>query len=1253
MILPSLGLMAQLNYSISWKGIVKDNSFKSQPVDYMHFEGASYDFVHDFFPRYVINLELNPNQSVRSVGFSITGEKPLDGRESQTTSINEIGSNVNVEIHEYLLYNRKYCRIEILPLYKKGTSIYKVESFTINPEFVQSKNSTLSRSSRASYATNSVLGGGTWYKIAIVEDGIYKIDSEFLKRIGIDPKSVKPNSLRIYGNGGGMLPEDNATSRIDDLAENPVWVSNPLSESFTENDNVLFYGEGPHEWKLSGGKYQFVVNVYSDTNYYFMTFDGGVGNPLKISDQSNIASSNPITINYFNDYQSHEEELSNLISSGRQWVGENFGVKGNQYYEFSFPNIETNNIASVDVHVAMRSLISPSTMKIGVSGLGSGSITSGVNSGGYLSNFATNYSTTVSANPTSSKLGINLTYEKANGESVAWLDRIVVNCDRKLIYSGGQMPFSVQRQSESTADYQYVLDGVNSFSRIWDITNPVTAKVQKFSLNGRQARFNREGGQIEKFIVFTNNSARVPEWGIKIPNQNLHALVGKSPDMVIYTKAEFSSYAEEVAELHRENDGLSVEVVNVLEVYNEFSCGRQDVVALRDFMRMLYKSANGDTSLIPRYLLLFGDASYDYKDRVSGNTNVIPVYQTQESFDPIASLATDDFYAMLADDYNDLTNGIVHLGVGRFPVKNARQAAQAVNKLKNYNTINSLGKWRLALCYIADDEDGNLHMDQANNLSDSVDAVFPNYNINKVLADAYPQRSTPGGQRYPDVNQAIDEAVEQGSLTLNYVGHGGELGWAHERILEVSQINKWSNINNMPLFVTATCEFSRFDDPKRTSAGEFVFLNPDGAGIGLLTTTRVVYASPNYALAQTFNRLAYGELNGNMPRLGDIVQQTKLDPNNFNDNTRVFALLGDPAMKLNYPIHKVETTSRPDTMGALQKVTISGQVVHNKTGSLLSDFNGTLYPVVYDKKRTVQTLNNDGDGVFEFGARINILFRGKATITNGKFTFTFVVPKDIDFNYGNGKISYYAENGSIDAAGFDTMVVVGGQVGDPLADQIGPDVKLYMNDTTFVFGGMTSEDPSIYAKVYDESGINTSGGGIGHDIVAVLDEDTKDELVLNDYYESVLNSYQKGIVRYPFKDMSEGRHTLSLKAWDVYNNSGQDRTEFVVSKSAELALDHVLNYPNPFTTNTDFYFEHNYPDRDLMVRIQVFTVSGKIVKTIDGYYNSKGFRIGPIKWDGRDDFGDKIGRGVYVYKVEVKAPNGDVADKIEKLVILN
>jgi hypothetical protein len=328
-------------------------------------------------------------------------------------------------------------------------------------------------------------------------------------------------------------------------------------------------------------------------------------------------------------------------------------------------------------------------------------------------------------------------------------------------------------------------------------------------------------------------------------------------------------------------------------------------------------------------------------------------------------------------------------------------------------------------------------------------------------------------------------------------------------------------------------------------------------------------------------------------------------------------------------------------------------VIDHKTGNRIKNFNGVIYPLVYDKRKDIETLDNDGEGPFQFKVRNNVIFRGKASVINGEFQFTFVVPKDINLTHGLGKISYYAQNGEYDATGFDSLVTIGGQVGNPNADQVGPQIDLFMNDSTFVSGGITDENPKVYAKLFDDNGINVSGGGIGHDLIAVLDEKTESEIVLNEYYEANLNSYQAGKVEYNLSSLSEGRHTLRVKAWDVYNNSGEANIEFVVSSSSTLALDHVLNYPNPFTTKTSFFFEHNYPFQDLFVRIQVFTISGRVVKTIDGQFNSSGFRIGPIDWDGLDDFGDKIGKGVYVYRVMVKAPTGEIADKFEKLVILN
>ncbi|UTW64425.1 type IX secretion system sortase PorU [bacterium SCSIO 12741] len=1247
---------AQERVNLQWTGIQMDRSLDGLPVDYLNFVGAAYQLPDDFTPRYTKRIAVPQNTTALNVIISDLELSPLSAAEQKTLNLNLLSEIPQPSYRIYEDRGRKFASISFIPLLKSGSTVRRIDGFVLTVETQQGFNSA-TRSTRSDWKETSVLVSGDWYKIQITKTGVYKIDYDFLKGMGISPESVNFGGMRIFGNGGGRLLEPNTAERQDDLKENPIELFGAEDGRFDKGDFALFYAEHAHRWNEQNGEYFFEVNPYSDTNFYFLTFNGGDGTPARI--QKETAQSNPVkTITEFNDYAVHELEQSNLIGSGRVWYGESFNVKTTYFIEFDFPYIVTSSEAKLDSYFAIRSVNSNSTMSINASGLGSSSVTGGNVAGTYTAPYARDLYNRIKGNPSSSKIGVTLNFSKANGEANAWLNRLQVNCRRQLRYVGSQMnfrSFDAYMEVVNYANVRYSVSNANSNLRVWKVSEPRAAVEVNASFSGSNLEFVTKGDTTlpSEFVVFSPFDVPTPDGGYSIENQNLHGVAVTFPEMVILSHPSFLSYAEKVAEHHTQFDGLTVYVTTPDKVYNEFSSGRQDITAIKDFMRMFYERAATPDDL-PKYLLLFGDASYDYKDRVTGNTNFVPIYQTTESLRPTGSLASDDYVSFLSPDYDGrLDSGVAQIGVGRFPVKDLRQASNAVTKLLRYTSESSFGPWRNSAVYVGDDEDRNEHMDKSNKLADTTDFLYPDYNVSKVFLDAYPQRSTPGGQRYPDVNIAIDDAVQRGSLTINYLGHGGELGWAHERVLEVSQINKWRNPTNMPLFVTATCEFSRFDDPRRTSAGEFVFLNPDGAGIGLLTTTRLVYSSPNYALASAFNRLAYGEIDGETPRLGDILRLTKTHPRNFNGNTRVFALLGDPAMKLAYPREKVVTTARPDTIGSLQKVTIEGEVQNRKTGELLTGFNGVVFPTIYDKKRTIETLNNDGKGAFTFDARINVLFRGKVTVTNGKFSFTFVVPKDINFNFGQGKISYYAHNNVYDAAGFDTTLVVGGQSGDASSDQVGPQVDLYMNDSTFVFGGMTNESPSIYARLYDDNGINTSGGGVGHDIVAVLDENTANEIVLNEYYEAELNSYQKGVVNYPLKDLSDGKHTLRLKAWDVYNNSGTANTEFVVSESAELALDHVLNYPNPFTTNTEFYLEHNYPSQDLFVRIQIFTVSGKIVKTLDGYFNSKGFRIGPIKWDGLDDFGDKIGVGVYVYKVEVKAPNGELAEKFEKLVILN
>jgi hypothetical protein len=635
---------------------------------------------------------------------------------------------------------------------------------------------------------------------------------------------------------------------------------------------------------------------------------------------------------------------------------------------------------------------------------------------------------------------------------------------------------------------------------------------------------------------------------------------------------------------------------------------------------------------------------------------------------------------MMDDNEGDMTSGLVDIGVGRFPVRSKSEAEAVTNKMEHYYKRNfgfdanatesscstasndyPQGDWRNRLCFTADDEDGNLHESQADGLANSL-ALDKDYNVNKIFVDAYVQVSTPGGDRYPDAVNDINTSFEKGCLIWNYTGHGGEVGLGAERFVEISQILGWKNINNLPLMVTATCEFSRFDDPDRTSAGELCLLNPDGGAIGLLTTARVAFSDKNATLnAAFFSHAITPMTNGKMPHIGDLYRLTKIDIG-FNSLYMNFVILGDPALKLAYPEQRVYTSfvnsqavtsTSSDTLKALSKITISG-FVGDKNGNKLTTFNGVVFPTVFDKANTITTLGNDATSpITTFTLQKNNIYRGKSTVVNGDFSFTFLVPKDISYNYGIGKISYYAHNGVHDAQGFYDKIIIGGSNPNAVVDNQGPTINLYMNDEKFVSGGTTNENPKIYAVVSDSSGINTIGTGIGHDAVAVIDATSSKPIILNDYYVADLNTYQKGKIRYPLNELSEGNHSLSVKIWDVQNNSSTSFTDFVVSKQAELALTHILNYPNPFTTKTKFFIEHNQCCTSLKVMVQIYTITGKVVKSINQTINDGGFRLDGIEWDGRDEYGDKLARGVYIYRVSVSDNNKKKAEKIEKLVILN
>lgn len=1274
-------------YTINWQkpGISKVSD--EQTLHYISFDGASYSFSDGFLPRFTQNIDLDPGTSSFTAVIQNARYLPLSSEE-QTLIKNpaSVLSNLAVQTSVGYQHRKPVGVVSFVPIRKNPGSgqFEKLVSFDLSLK-QQSGKQTIR--SMHSYASHSVLASGNWHKLSVTTDGIYKISYSFLQSLGWDMATVDPRNIRIYGNGGGMLPAANSSYYPDDLLEDAIVVQGESDGTFDAGDYILFYGQGPNRWSPSSTSctsFSHTTDLYSDTAYYFITADLGPGKRVLTKASSVASPTNVVTT--FDDYAYHESDATNFIKSGNQWFGEYFENNPSYNFNFSFPNIDLSAPASVKTNIASRYIGSGMNAYYDVS-CQSGSVTIPISAtiGDSYSEYAVIRNGCFSFTPSSTTLTV--TVNKQTADAVAWLDYIEVNVRRNLVMSSAQMGFR-DRQSVGAGNIaQYNLTSSVPVT-VWDVTDPTNVMNQAMTTSGTLNQFAVAADTMHEFLSFTGGSYLTPGNTGFVPNQDLHALA--QTNFLIVANPLFLNEAQQLGAFHEANDTLSYVVVTPEQIYNEFSSGAQDVIGIRHFAKMFYDRAT-TAAEEPKYLLLFGDGSYDNKNRFgSSNTNFIPTYQSDNSTIYTESYVSDDYFGLL-DDGEGLflptaLTDFVDIGIGRFPVKTQVEAQAAINKVFQYaktgfpaNTVSSsctntqtspFGDWRNMLCFIGDDEDGGLHegagpsYSGADQLATLVDTTFNDYNVDKIYLDAYQQESTPGGQRYPGVVDAINQRIAKGCLILNYTGHGGEVGLAHERIVEVSQINKWNNITNLPLFFTATCEFSRFDDPERTSAGEYVFLNPGGAGIALFTTVRLVFASPNFTLNKNFYKAAFVPVNNRMPRLGDLYVYMKNQSGGNSVNSRNFTLLGDPALTLAYPKYTVLTdsvnhlavnTSSSDTLKALSLVTVSGHLT-DYSGAVFTSYNGVLYPTVFDKAQNITTLSNDGvlaSPPFTFKLQKNILYRGKVSVVNGYFSFSFVVPKDINYQYGVGRISYYAENGTDDGNGYYEKVIIGGSNDSATADNTGPEVNLYMNDSKFAFGGITDENPDLYAQLKDNNGVNTVGNGIGHDIAATLDGNTDNSIVLNDYYQADLNSYKSGSIRYPFSELSEGKHTLSLKVWDVYNNSTTTYTEFIVAKSAELALSHVLNYPNPFTTRTQFFFEQNRCCQQLEVNLQVFTISGKLVKNISKYVQAEGYRSDPIEWDGRDDYGDKIGRGVYIYKIQVKTADGSSAEKYEKLVILN
>ena len=1102
------------------------------------------------------------------------------------------------------------------------------------------------------YASESVLNSGKWVKIQVAEDGIYKLTAADLKKMGFS----NLDKVAVYGYGGWPLDEDFSTTYIDDVPEVAVWRG---------ADYLLFYGKGPRKWEYSFSDKSFIHtnNPYSNYGYYFVTEKETAGRTME---KAASAAGATLQVTTFDDYVLHEEELVSVNSSGRELYGESFTSTLSRDFTISVPGI-TNDEGKATLSFISRGN-GTITMNVDGNALISGSVSVPSDEYEVARELYRERAWTADKGET---VKVNIGYSTTGHKNVH-LNYFRLQMKRQLkVYDNYTFFRSLSARGNAS---RFVIQGADASTLVFDVTDGVNPQQMETSLNGTELSFSiPASASLREFVVVKPSQIKAPVTVGEVANQNLHAL--PQQDMIIIAQPNFTTQAERLAEAHRTKDNLTVRVVTPESIYNEFSSGTPDATAYRRFMKMFYDRQTSEADA-PKYLLLFGDGSFDNRKLTSAwksvdMSNMLLTYQTEESLNQY-SYVVDDYFGFLDDANNgeEIYEQKVDIGIGRFPVRTVAQATNAVDKVISYIENKNTGAWKNNLCFMADD--GNNadrftigHMEEADSLADHLNRDHPELMIHKLYYDAYKKDKTAGS--YPDVRANLQKLLKDGLLLFNYTGHGGTTALSDEKVVTQTDIAQYT-YPCLPVWVTATCDFTRFDNVE-TSAGEDVFLNAKSGGIALFTTVRVAYRPYNAYIDSHLLHNLFSRVNGRKRSLGDAMKAMKrslVASGSYNTN-RVkmgFCLIGDPAVKLAYPEYGMKVTAingqpvgeTPVSFKALEKITVEGEVL-DVSGQLATDFTGIVNPTVKDSKMTVTCLKNnnqDDSPAFTFTDYPNTIFIGNDSVRNGKFSFTFTVPKDISYSNLQGKMNLYAvdtESGNEAQGNFDNFIV-GGTSDTAETDTIGPEIRaLYLNDTTFVDGGQVNTTPYFVAELWDKSGVNITGSSVGHDMMLVIDESTVLSYNLNSYYELLPGEEGTGIVKFPIPALEPGKHTAEFWVWDILNNSTVRTFTFEVVEGLKPFLFDVIATPGIAREQVTFHLMHNRPESRMRVGIMVYDLAGRQLWKHEESGTSGLFENYTVSWD-LTSGGARMRPGVYISRAAISTDNSKDATKARKFIIL-
>ena len=1266
----SLNSLAAQSFQLTWKAKSEINSFGENTVFVPSIQSTgnyldSKNIAHFYYQEVASGLDNFEIQNIQS--------KEISRKELGDVQFIDLPKEPEFWIKTMKGAKAIHKALDITGLYRDENRAYQITSFeVVNINRTITTNSTTNRTPPPAVLNAN---NGRFYKISVDTTGIYKIDKAFLRQNGI-PTDFNPNKFKIYGNGGMMLPENPGDFRYNGLQENAIYAEGLEDGSFDESDYFLFYAQGPNGIdRISNSIYpRHSKHLYEDKAYYFINFESpGNGKRVRLE---NIQENAVASKGDFNQVLFYEKDNINIYNVGRQWFGQNLASENNFNINFN----HTGNMVGTGRieyrYVGVNAGNTSVDVNLNGAAVGTTSFAGGANA---------LFEVRMGNNEFTGNLPFNLSLNLNNSSNPAanvYLDYIRLSFKQSLAFNNQQLGFRWLEDLNENTVYDFNLIG--SPQMVWDVSDKVNAKM--LVSEGGTYKFRTTSSNYKnEFIAFNKEQAFMPQFVQQIDNQAISTI--SNVDYVIVTYPEYKAEAERLANAHQLYSGVNTAVVTTEQVYNEFGSGSQDISAIRDFFKMLYEHGN------LKYALLFGDGSYDFKERIPNNTNMVPTYQSEASRGLGTTYVSDDFYGMLDDTDVGLHPLQIDIAIGRLPAATRAEAKVLVDKTLSYfspdsNLGSPFGDWRSKIMFVVDDDNPGpnnaFHHTVDEDAAQFLEQNEPAYTLRKLYMDAFLQEGSSGGLRYPAVTDAIVNGIETGTLLVNYFGHGGVNGWAQERVFTPNEIRELTNFqqqySRLPVFVTVTCDFTVWDIPQIDSGGEMLIKNPNGGSVAMLTTSREIAVVYGLGINDKIIRRLFQEDGDKFLPIGEALRLAKLDYN-LGDEGLSINLIGDPLISLARPPREItidKINGEPadaftGTLRALDFVSFEGKVLNASNSGVDANFNGEITGTLFDKAVERTTLNNDGNiDVLEFTEQVDAIYRGSTSVENGNYKLEFYVPKDINFDVGEGKISLYAHNNEVDGMTFKNDILVGDINPDGVNDDEGPVVGLYMNNLNFANGGITDRSPYLLACVVDSTGINATGAGIGHDITYLLDGKINTTTVLNEYFEGGdaspcinpnVRDFQKGRVLYKLSDLELGEHTVTFRVWDINNNSTTETLDFIVMDNGDqqLHMNRLMNWPNPFTNQTYFHFEHNCPEA-LEVQVQIFSIAGKLVKTIRQQVSSAPFREGyrtdkfGIPWDGLDDFGNKIGKGVYIYKTIIKGANPEsckgTASETEKLVIL-